>query len=106
MTISPVWLAQQFPKLSQFASLGNGGQKVVFSARHSTDGDVVFKLLHINQDAESIRREILAVMKVQSSRVPKILEQGVCQTPMGACSWLREQRIHGDPLRTRLPRRS
>ena len=48
MTISPVWLAQKFPELSHLAPLGSGGQKVVFSAAHRHDGEVVLKLLHLN----------------------------------------------------------
>jgi len=60
---------------------------------------VVLKLLHPLQDLESVRREILAVARVQSPRVPRILNQGQLQTQFGTFVWLREQRIIGDSLR-------
>ena len=43
-------------------------------------------------------------MNVRSPRVPRILEQGECDTPMGTCSWIREQRVQGETLRAHLPR--
>lgn len=96
------WLAGQFPDLTSLQPLSQGGQKQVFSALHSHDGDVVLKLMHPTADVERTRRELLAVAQVQSARVPRILGQGTVQTPIGDCFWFREQRIHGDTLRARL----
>jgi hypothetical protein len=70
------WLRVTFPDLDNLTPLSQGGQKLVFAARHKTDGEVVLKLIKPNQDLETIRREVLAVATVQSARVPKILEYG------------------------------
>lgn len=99
MTISVDWLRKEFPDLSYVAPLGKGGYKTVFSATHPSEGDVVLKLIRLDADAEEVRREIRAVLKVASLRVPRILDHGQRPTPMGPCFWLREQRIIGVPLR-------
>ena len=97
------WLAAKFPELSNLASLGAGGQKFVFSASHPTDGQVVLKLIYPNQDPERVRRELLAVQRVNCSRVPRVLDAGVIQLPAApvtvSCTWVREQRIMGTVLR-------
>jgi len=102
MRVAPEWLAQQFPDLEQFVPLGQGSQKVVFAAHHRADGDVVLKLIYPHQDAEAVRREILAVSQVQSPRVPKILATGQVVTDLGSCVWIREQRVMGSTVRDRL----
>jgi serine/threonine protein kinase len=99
MPIDIAWLQQTFPDLQNLQLLNRGGQKEVFSARHRSEGDVVLKLINPLQDPESVRREILAVAKVQSSRVPRILDQGQLQTQFGTVVWLREERVLGDSLR-------
>jgi serine/threonine-protein kinase len=99
MSIDPAWLGTQFPDLTAIAPIGHGGQKVVFSATHPTDGEVVLKLINPTHDPENARREVLAVLKVQSPRVPKILDQGTVATSFGTSIWLREQRVIGTTLR-------
>jgi eukaryotic-like serine/threonine-protein kinase len=97
------WLAAQFPDLSGLAPLGQGGQKVVFTATHTADGPVVLKLIHPNQDPERVRRELLAVQQVKSARVPRVLDVGVIQVPPTVtCTWVREQRVSGSSLRPRI----
>lgn len=98
-----VWLAQQFPDLANLQPLSQGGQKLVFSATHSTDGEVVLKLVH-NSQPEEVRREILAVAQIASPRVPLVLEHGVIAMPLGLTFWMREQRIVGDTVRQLLSR--
>ena len=93
------WLAGQFPNLQSIQPLSQGGQKQVFSAVHPHEGDVVLKLMHATADTERTKREILAVTRVQSARVPRILDQGTVQTPIGDRFWFREQRIHGQTVR-------
>jgi serine/threonine-protein kinase len=93
------WLRAHFPQLANLSALSQGGQKLVFSAAHPTDGDVVLKLIHPSQNLEIVQREILAVQQVQSPRVPKILDQGYIPTPLGNCIWLREQRVPGQTVR-------
>lgn len=53
------WLNKKFQSLQDIQPLSQGGQKQVFSALHSQDGDVVLKLMHPNSDIDRIRREIL-----------------------------------------------
>ena len=102
--VTAAWLAGQFPDLQNIQPLSRGGQKLVFSAQHLHDGDVVLKLMHPNADIERTRREIIAVARVQSTRVPIILDQGTVLTPVGECFWFREQRIIGQTVRERLNR--
>lgn len=99
MPVDQAWLQDQFPHLQDLQKIGAGGQKLVFSARHPNHGEIVLKLLHPDQDPEAVRREILAVDNVESPRVPRILEQGQVQTPLGTYIWVIEQRITGDTLR-------
>ncbi|MBV9311562.1 MAG: hypothetical protein JOZ73_12055 [Solirubrobacterales bacterium] len=90
--ITVQWLAQQFPALSAFTPLADGGQKRVYTAQHQSDGDVVLKLIKPTADGgERVRREILAVQQVQSARVPEIMEAGLLQT-QPACSWHEESK--------------
>ncbi len=93
------WLRQQFPLLTEIAPLPGGGQKIVFSARHPADGEVVIKLIKPGQDLERIKREILAVQKIGSPRVPRILEVGVVAINGAMSLWLREQRVVGVSVR-------
>lgn len=94
------WLQSQFPALANIAPLGIGGQKQVFAASHAHDGDVVLKIMHgpgIN--VEEVRREVLAVQKINHTRVPQVYEVGLLSTPLGAHVWLRERRIDGECVR-------
>jgi eukaryotic-like serine/threonine-protein kinase len=100
--ITADWLATQFADLSAVTRLGEGGQKWVFGAVHDADGAVVLKLVKPSQDLERIRREILAVQQVQSTRVPRVNAAGILQTPAGDCVWLREQRVSGESVRALL----
>jgi len=104
MTVDNGWLSSQFPDLSGFAELGRGGQKLVFSATHPEDGEVVLKLILPGQEVERVHREILAVSQVQCPRVPQILDSGTADTQVGPCVWLRETRVPGITLRERLQR--
>jgi eukaryotic-like serine/threonine-protein kinase len=99
MNVTADWLAKQFPELEQISLLGSGGQKIVFAAKHSMEGDVVLKLIHPSQEIESVHREILAVSEVQSPRVPKILANGEVDTVLGKCVWIREQQVIGRTVR-------
>jgi eukaryotic-like serine/threonine-protein kinase len=96
------WIAAQFPQLSGLQPLAKGGQKLVFAAQHASDGDVVLKLLLKATDGERLEREVLAGQLVECERVPRVFETGDLVTPIGNCIWLREQRVQGMTLRTRL----
>lgn len=99
MDLTEDWLLQNFPNVTEVRKLGGGGQKLVYSAEHPDDGNVVIKLICPVQDAEDVAREILAVQRVGSPRVPVIQEHGRVATPFGDCYWIREQRINGSTLR-------
>jgi serine/threonine protein kinase len=96
------WIAAQFPQLSGLQPLAQGGQKVVFAAQHASDGDVVLKLLLRASDEQRLEREVLAGQLVECERVPRVFETGELDTQLGSCIWLREQRVSGTTLRTRL----
>lgn len=99
-TIDLAWLASQFPDLSNLTPLSIGGQKLVLSADHPADGAVVLKLIRPNQDIQTTERELLAIVQVNSPRVPRVAERGQIRTPIGDCVWFREQRVQGDSVRT------
>ncbi len=96
------WLASQFLDLHNLVPIGQGGQKIVLSAEHASDGDVVLKLIHPGQDIERTNRELIAIAEVNSPRVPRVYDRGQLTTNIGACVWFREQRISGETVRARL----
>ncbi len=93
------WLASQFPNLSRLEPLSSGGQKTVAACLHHLYGPVVLKIIRPDQEVVETEREILAVQRVASPRVPEIFEYGEFKTPMGSCLWLLERRILGQTLR-------
>jgi len=105
MPINPNWLQSQFPNLSSITPIGTGGQKSVFRAVQSGSGEVVLKVFHPNSDAERVRREMLAVQSIQSSRTPQIMSAGVISPPTGDLIWLIEQFISAPVLRETLNNR-
>jgi serine/threonine protein kinase len=96
--LTDAWLQANFPTLKNFAHLNQGGQKLVFSATHATEGEVVLKIVQPTQSLEDVEREVLAVQRVQSPRVPAILGHGSVASPLGQAYWIREQRIRGETL--------
>lgn len=102
MAIDVDWIRQQFPDLQGLQPLARGGQKVVFAASHGDDGDIVLKLLLRETGNDRLSREVLAGELVDCERVPRIIATGLLDTPIGECIWVREQRVHGVTLRTRL----
>ncbi|HWB01386.1 MAG TPA: serine/threonine-protein kinase [Verrucomicrobiales bacterium] len=95
MNVDPQWIARKFPGLNAIARLTTGGQKAVFAAEHPEHGAVVFKMIHPSQGEQSVQRERLAVERVQSPRVPRILDAGEIAADLGPCFWFLEQRIQG-----------
>ncbi|QDU14842.1 Serine/threonine-protein kinase PrkC [Gimesia maris] len=102
MTIDIAWLSSHFDELSNIESLAIGGQKFVFAANHKVDGAVVLKLIKPSIDLDHVNREILAVQRVESNRVPSILEHGQIETQLGHCFWIREKRVEGKALNEEL----
>lgn len=94
------WIAEQFSDLQNLVPLAKGGQKVVFAAEHASDGHVVLKLLLQESGNARLGREILAGQLVGCDRVPRIYATGTLATPIGDCTWVREERVHGTTLRT------
>jgi len=97
--ITAEWLAREFPDLHGIQALSRGGQKLVFSARHPKDGDIVLKIMDPSADPDRTRRELVAVARIQAARIPNIFDHGNVSTPIGDCFWFREQRIHGRTVR-------
>lgn len=104
MVFDLTWLSSQFPQLTSIAPLDSGGQKSVFKAVHQINGDVVLKIFHPQSDVERVRREILAVQEIQSSRTPQIIEVGVINLPTGPLIWLIESFVNAPSLRNILAR--
>ncbi len=98
------WIEDQFPDLENLQPLARGGQKQVFSADHEQEGHVVLKLLLNESGVDRLEREILACQLIECKRVPKIFNTGKLNTPIGECTWVCEQRIHGTTLREHLKR--
>lgn len=94
------WLQKNFKDLSDFRTLGQGGQKIVLAAKEASGSEIVLKIVHPRTDPESVRREILAVQQIGSGRVPRILDHGVVDTEVGECVWLREQMVSGSTVRS------
>lgn len=98
-SVDPNWLRQHFPELNDLQPLAAGGYKQVIAARHPGDGEVVLKLIRPGVNPEEIRREILAVQRVRSPRVPRIFDDGIVSSQLGDVIWIREQRIPGQSVR-------
>lgn len=96
------WLQDQFPDLQNIEPLSKGGQKIVLSAHHPSDGEIVLKLVNPGTDTERIKRELIAAKRLSSVRVPTIFDQGIIKTPIGECVWIREQRIDGITVRQKI----
>lgn len=85
-------------KLSNLLKLPSGGQKDVYSAKHIDYGDVVYKIIKLNNDSlERTKREIRAVSILESSHIPKIYEHNCNSGEKNI--WLVEECIKGKNLR-------
>ena len=104
MNVDLVWLQGRFGRLSNLTPLSSGSFKEVFSATDGDHGDVVLKLIQPGQNIEDIKREILAVLRVQSPRVPVIYDHGTLQTQTGEAYWILEQRVIGETVYSILQR--
>jgi serine/threonine-protein kinase len=102
MSTDAAWLQQTFPVLSNLTPLSQGGQKCVFSGTHPTQGNIVLKFFHPQTDLGRARREVEAVVRIQSPRVPRIYEVDVATCTIGPLVWVLEQRLDGQNLRERL----
>jgi eukaryotic-like serine/threonine-protein kinase len=102
MTFAADWLQQSFPGASDFAPIGRGGQKSVYSCTHDVDGEVVLKIFHPTTEPQRAFREVEAAQKICCARVPRVLAVGRVSSQLGEVVWLREPRIAGIDLRSRL----
>lgn len=96
------WLVRQLPNLSNLQPLAAGGQKVVLTATHATDGEVVLKLMKPGADPARTARELQVATKVEARRMPRIFEIGQITASTGAVVWFREERILGQALSDRI----
>src|SRR5258707_1110530 len=102
MTFAADWLQQSFPEATGFTAIGRGGQKCVYSCTHDPDGEVVLKLFHPTADPQRAFREVEAAQKIFCPRIPRVLAVGRVDSKLGEVVWLREKRIAGSDLRSRL----
>lgn len=100
--VSTDWVSNNFPSLSKVDEIAEGGQKWVFGATHAAYGDVVVKIIKPDIDGQRVAREILAVAKANSPRVPKVFESGSVSETQGGQDlvWIIEQRVRGETVRT------
>lgn len=103
--MDPIWLAGQFPDLTDLKPLASGGQKEVYSAIHAVDGPVVIKLMRPGSDPERTARELEAAARISALRVPRVFGQGQLMANTGVVMWFREQRIPGQTLSDRIQTR-
>jgi len=96
MSINVDWLAKKFPKLSGIKSLGEGGQKWVFTCYHPTYKKIVLKLIKPGGE-QRLDREIEAVKRVPD-HAPKIHEIGFIDSEVGQLVWILEDYIDGITL--------
>lgn len=103
MSIDLAWLQARFLDIAGLTPIGGGGQKLVFAGHHPTDGDVVLKLCRLGGDsAVRLPREIEAMQRVPSVRIPHVFQDGTTPSPLGDVLWVREQLIAGSNLRVLL----
>ena len=90
------------PDAKNVASLSRGGQKVVFSADHSSHGSVVIKFMIADSPTKVSRaeREVLAINQIvdKCSNIPRILEHSQCTLHGDTYFVITEQKIDGDTL--------
>lgn len=92
-------MANPLNNLSDLKPLLVGGQKEVYTGRHTLHGQIVFKKIKLKKDSlERARREIRAVELIKSSSVPKIFEHN-CDESNPQNIWLIEEFIDGRNLR-------
>lgn len=101
MAIDVRWVRAAFPSLRNLQPIGEGGQKSVFSCE-TDEGLSVLKVFHPHQ--QRLDREIEAVRRISSPYVPRILEDGVVDSPLGPLAWLREDFVRGVSARERFQR--
>jgi eukaryotic-like serine/threonine-protein kinase len=100
--IDPSAVEQAFPQCRNIAPLALGGQKIVFRAEHSSHGPVALKLIRIAGNDPRAQREIEIVTTLTFKNVPRIHEFGTVNLQGQTLTYLCEEFIDGDSLRTRL----
>lgn len=97
-------ISQVFPELGNVKLLSSDtGQRVVLSADHANTA-VVLKILKPSQDPTRTEREIEAVARLQSSRVPKLIEHGKRTVGTTEVLYIIEEKVDGDTLLSHLGR--
>ena len=98
-------IRQAFPELDNVKLLSDDtGQRVVLSAEHAKHS-VVLKILRPSQDPARTAREIEAIARLKSSRVPELIDHGKRAVGPTEVLYIIEQKIDGETLRAALDRR-
>jgi serine/threonine-protein kinase len=92
-----------FPELRDVTVLVESGQKHVLLATRN-GAEVVLKLIKPNQNAEAVRREILAVANLNRSYIPPVIDSGLRKIESHERLYIIEPRVNGESYRDRLVR--
>jgi len=95
-------IAARFPTLSDLCELKKGGQKVVYSAKHTQHGAVVLKVIPDTGANNRVLREIEIVRQHRFPNVPEVHDACVVEAGNQKYLCIIEQRIDGADLRTLL----
>jgi serine/threonine-protein kinase len=95
-------IQKHLPSLEEIENLDQGGQKIVFKAKHKNHGTVVLKLILGASVNERISREIEIVTSNTFTNVPKLYEWGRISDGHSEFMYLIEQFIDGATLRNHL----
>lgn len=99
-------IRQAFPALDNVKLLSDDtGQRVVLSAEQAKVA-VVLKILRPSQDPARTDREIEAIARLTSQRVPKLIDHGKRTIGATEVLYIVEERIDGETLRAHLDRRT
>jgi eukaryotic-like serine/threonine-protein kinase len=90
---------QMFPDLQNVSVIGQGGQKIVFSADHPQFGRIALKLIDDAAMDERARREIDIVTSGQLMNVPRIFSSGMITRGRDPFVYLYEEFVAGKTLR-------
>lgn len=97
-------IRQSFREIDNVRLLSDDtGQRVVLAAEHNTHA-VVLKILRPSQDPARTEREIEAIARLKSSRVPRLIDHGKRAVGPSEVHYIIEERIEGETLRVNLDR--
>lgn len=95
-------IKQYIPKIDSITRISQGGQKVVYTAKHVNYGDIVLKFIKEPGFDPRIAREIEILKAYSFPHVPKLFDHGSVTHNNDNIVYLIEQYIAGETLHARL----